>query len=500
MKSHANCISSLLLMVVSLGQLASADEPPVARVTMPPIGTAPTIDGVIDEDEWKQAVRNVGLVSQETRSLSLRQGVFWLARDETNVYVAVKTEVASDGRILSRAVPSGDLDVRATFLDDSIELVFDPGPGRGLTDRTCYHIVANARGALYDWAVTFDGQSRSANLAWRAKDLQISQQIVDGWWHVEIAVPLASLGATRQDRHETWGIRVARNWKRPAESADRDERAPLPLVTWDASAPVVRVLSLHENWERPRIELAIANPHEETMAAKVYLSDTWHRDPPRKIVQEVTIAPGHQELIALDGRDGGPEGLHVTEIRVTSLDGNRVDYRRKFTWSMHRTEDPWTVGREQIQAVDLQLKYYPYEGRIRFRANLESLAARQRITGAEARITPNGENGRPATEPLWRRSVVFDQDLTEGTYEIPELPEGKYLFALHLSGGDGVPKEPVTQPFVRQVFPWEHNKLGISDEVMPPFEPLEVDGRQVSAVLRKHIHGPGGLWEIDRTG
>ncbi|MFH1921490.1 MAG: hypothetical protein ABIP48_16620 [Planctomycetota bacterium] len=71
------------------------------------------------------------------------------------------------------------------------------------------------------------------------------------------------------------------NWKRPAESAqwagesaDRDERAAMPLVSWDTSAPVVRVLSLHENWERPRIELAISNPHEEAMAVRVYLSDT----------------------------------------------------------------------------------------------------------------------------------------------------------------------------------------------------------------------------------
>ena len=69
---------------------------------------------------------------------------------------------------------------------------------------------------------------------------------------------------------------------------------------------------------------------------------------------------------------------------------------------MKRKEDRWKIGEEQKRAVELQLKVYPYRRKVRFRASVEALAVRDRITGAEARIAAADDEGRPVGEPLWR--------------------------------------------------------------------------------------------------
>ena len=153
MEMRFRVVSGVTLLVASLFGVALADEQRVPRVTMPQMKTAPKIDGVIHEEEWRHAVRSIGFVSHRTGALSSRQGVFWLGSDGANVYIAAKTEAPPDGRILTRAVPDGDRDLWAAFLDDSLELVLDPKRDRSEGDRTYYHVITNARRALGDWAV-----------------------------------------------------------------------------------------------------------------------------------------------------------------------------------------------------------------------------------------------------------------------------------------------------------------------------------------------------------
>ena len=72
----------------------------------------------------------------------------------------------------------------------------------------------------------------------------------------------------------------------------------------------------------------------------------------------------------------------------------------------------------------------------------------------------------------------------EGEYEIALIPEG-----------DNVPNTAVVQEFERRVFPWEHNQLGRSTEVFPPFEPITIEGSCLNTVLREHQLNDVGLWD-----
>lgn len=494
-------IVALALCGPSLGAVRTTTRA-VPRVAMPLVKHAPTIDGRIEEDEWRHAVRGIGLVSRKTGVVAAREAVFLVACDGQKLYVALKTEVAPDGRILTRAVPGEKRDVVAALLDDSFELVVDPKRGRTEGDRRYYHVIANARGALYDWTVDPDKPRGPRDLSWRPGDWQISGQVLDGFWHVETAIPIAALEATADDLRRPWGLRIGRNWRRPHEraqwaagAANYDEQPTMPQIVIDPDAPVVRVLSLHHEHEEPRIEVAVVNPHARPVTVRVQLSDAWHRDPPERLDERATVEAGRQRSFVLGSRDGGPEGLHQTTIRVSSPDGRHVYFDRGLRWSLGRPAEVWAIGEEQRRAVDLKMSFYPYYGKIAYRVDVEAMPLRDKLTGATAALWRADREGRPTGEPLWQKPVRFKGSLAEGVEEIPKLDDGKYAFGITMHGDAGLSREPVFQSFVREVFPWEHNNLGLSDEVMPPFTPLEAEGSTVRAVLREHRHAATGLWD-----
>ena len=47
--------------------------------------------------------------------LTDREGSFWLGADRSTLYIAMLSEVAPDGTLLSRAVPDGDRDIVAAL-------------------------------------------------------------------------------------------------------------------------------------------------------------------------------------------------------------------------------------------------------------------------------------------------------------------------------------------------------------------------------------------------
>lgn len=472
----------------------------VPQARLPLTKAPPVVDGVISEAEWAGAVRNAGLVTLRGGTLTPREGAFWLACDGTRLYIAVRSELPPDGQVLNRAVPNPRQDVTAAFADDSLELVLDAKRGRREGDRRFYHIIANGRLALFDRSIDPDNPRNPQDLAWRIEGMELRHSAHDGWWDVETSIPLAALGVTAADFGTPWGIRICRNWRRPGEQSQWETTAPsyedqpsMPVVTWDATAPVVQVLGLQEGWQQARITVAVRNPHATPLRVRVHLADAWHFNPPSEREATLTVPPGGMEEAVLEAPDGGPAGVHRTAIRVTSADDATPYYQREVRWSLHRPPpaERWSLGEESRRAVGLGFKYYPYHNRIRLRVDLANLPLRDRITGGLAEIRTQAT---PTGEPLWQQTLTFREDAAEGTYDVPDLPDGTYRLDVRLAG-EGAPAAPVSETFERRHYEWEHNRLGLSDEVMPPFTPMAVKGTTVSCVLREHRHGATGLWD-----
>ena len=82
----------------------------------------------------------------------------------------------------------------------------------------------------------------------------------------------------------------------------------------------------------------------------------------------------------------------------------------------------------------------------------------------------------------------------ETMFDVPELTDGQYEIRCTLDG-DEVLKDAAIGTFERTRHEWEHNRLGLSDEVIEPFKPLQVEGTTVKALLRDHKLNELGLWE-----
>jgi len=471
-------------------------DPALPQAALPLMRVAPTIDGRIDEAEWTGAVRNVGLCSQHNLELGAREVVFWAGAAAQNLYLAMKSELPPGGELLNRAVPDGDRDIMAALYDDSVELVIHPHLGAATGDRRYFHLIVNPRGAMFDRSFDEGNPQNAINTAWRLKNWQYRSQALDGWWQVEMAIPFSEIGATDDDLKHPWGLRICRNWQRPWDqsrwesvAAPYEDVPTMPRISFDEKALVLQVLGLRGEG-KPRIELSIANPGAEAIPARAFLSDTWSRNPPTEVTKDLTVALGSREVVVFEPPHGGPEGAHHTIIRVTSPDERRVFYLRDFTWRLERPANRWALVAEDRQAVQLQYKVYPYYRKLKVRVGIEALASKDKVTGAELSFLKEG-----TAQPLLTARVAFRDYVAETLVDTPELTEGNYEVRAKLLGGEGVPTDPVVGIYERKVFPWEHNRLGLSDRVIPPFTPIQVKGTTLSTVLREHQLNRAGVWD-----
>ena len=490
----------VFLTVSALSSGAAELHNPV--VVLPPMAKAPAIDGAIGEEEWAGATRQIGFASHGKRRLTAREGIFWLGSDGKELFIAVKTELPPEGGLLTRVQPRENVDVQA-YRDDSLELWFDPfrkppagsKPAGGYEKRICYQIIVNALGALYD--IAHDKMKGMTSTAWRV-NWRFANKAADGFWSVEIAIPLSAFDFKGDLLGSEWGIRIGRNWQQPWEQSEwsptpiaYDDPETMGVVRWDTAAPVVQMLELADaKASKAVLATRLFNPTGKPMALKVALSNKHVDSPATEKAEDVALAPGESKTVRLDGPTYA-RGDNLSIITVTSADGKTTFFSRDFIWALEKPEARWKVALHEREAVELAFGYYPYHNKLKARLDVSSLPAAKEVTGATLVVRRKGVDDVLARIPM----PAFEDGRSEVVAGLPRLAEGAYEVLAELAGGKGVPKESPIKEFLRKVFPWEHNKLGVSDKPMPPFTPLEVEGNVVRSVLRKHTMNGFGLWD-----
>ncbi|PJB70173.1 MAG: hypothetical protein CO095_09210 [Armatimonadetes bacterium CG_4_9_14_3_um_filter_58_7] len=492
-RSHATL--PLIISLITVISVSFAANVTVPQVRLPLMAKPPTIDGRVVEMEWAAATRMVGFCKGAT--LAPLEASFWVGCDGKELFIAVVSETPPGGKVLSRFnLLPGDTDAR-TWLDDSIEMVIDPFHSGPAEKRKLYHANINAKGAIHDTAYQVGGNAE----AWRGNWRTVSQMIGDAW-HFEVALPLKDMGVDAVSPNTTFGIRVCRNWHQ-TPLASQTEWSPLggaylspetiPVVTWDPAAPVAQTLQLTDPHRKgAHIVLSLMNPTDKPITVKAALHFTPKSSQPVIVSQAITIQPGQTMPVELRG-SALNEDIH-TILRVTSSDEKIVYYSRDFQWRLERPDAVWTADASASRKITTQFAYYPSFNKIHLRLDVSALENKEQITAARTELRRKGE-----AKPIAARDMpAFDKSVSELFWDIPSLGEGVYELAAKLTG---VEAQPEKQTFVRHVFPWEGNKLGKSDIVVPPFTPITVQGNAVSAVLRKHTLSPLGLFaQVESVG
>lgn len=482
-------LSVILCLFSGLPLMAGQQINPagVASVALPLMKASPSVDGTISDEEWKDAVRVVGFVDFGSGFLNPREGTFWLGCDGKRVYVAVKSETPPVGNILSR-VRKKDGPV---WNDDGIEVWIAPHEGKAEGDRRYFQFISNALGTIFD--ISFDPGGASA--AWDG-DWELKNSIADGWWSSEASVSLASIGVSADGLQREWRMHICRDWQQPmvysswapamAAFANRDTMA---RVRWDSNAPITQVLSLGDVFSgKVDLRVAVRNPGDHALAAKVRLEVQPTNQPWFYEEKSLSLQPGEQQVVAVQRKV--ETGKHLAAIAVTSPDGKQVYFSRSFGWDK-KPAYPWTVVKQEAKAVDFSVSYYPYHRKLRARVDFSGLTAASSVTSADFVLTRKGEIKQLAKASLEK----FKDNTGEAILDAPDLPTGTYAVVLRLFGGNGVPSDPFVQTFDRKVWEWEHNTIGISRKVIPPFTPLQVKGNEVGCVLRTHSLNGLGLWD-----
>ena len=200
-----------LLRVVVLaglwGTAATAQAQTTGPFTMPAVKTAvpPTIDGVIDVDEWRDAARVTDFIQfqpnrGEPSELETEVAVLY---DDAHLYVAF---VAHDPEPLMAQMTQRDAQL---WNDDSVQIYIDTFHD----GRSGYFFMTNVLGTQLDGRLAEDGTS--SDETWDAPWVSATQE-TDFGYTVEVSISLNALQyAAGADT--TWGINFARSRRRTLE-------------------------------------------------------------------------------------------------------------------------------------------------------------------------------------------------------------------------------------------------------------------------------------------
>jgi hypothetical protein len=486
----AACALAALGLAMTTARAAEYSAP---QIRLPFLQTAPTIDGVIKADEWQGAARMEGF--GRPAPLAPMMASFWVGATEKELFIAVQSEAPPGGKLLARVNPApAETDARA-YLDDSVEIIFDPLRHLGADKtgkRKLFQLITNAKGAIFDQAYSLSGGGEAWRGAWR-----IANKIEGDRWNCEIAIPWSSFGATADDLKQPIGLRVGRNWQQTA-LASQTEWSPLggpymtpetmPVVAFDASAPVVQVLALRdESGQKAEPQVSLFNPGNAPRGVLLQLNVVPKNSAPTQHRETLTLAPGETKTIAVPAAGTAEEEL-FTEIRVSSPDEKTVYYQRNFSWSIGRSENLWTLDADAAKKIDTSFAFFPSHHAMKVKVNLSGLEEKAKVTAVNLAVRAKADKKQIAATKM----PPLQKDVTQlDEWKLPPLSEGEYELVVTL---DGLKVEPQVLPFVRHKFAWEGNALGKSDIVVPPFTPIVVAGQNVQTVLREHAMNGLGLW------
>ena len=160
------------------------------------------------------------------------------------------------------------------------------------------------------------------------------------------------------------------------------------------------------------------------------------------------------------------------------------------------------VGETQCAAevgkilVEPAVVYYPYEHKLRAKVDVSMHPGSSVVTGAKVVLFQQRDDTLITEGHIDR----LPNGIGETVLNTPDLKPGIYSVRFSLEGGHPDLQQPFHAEFERKDWPWEHNKIGKSRLIIPPFTPLRVTANrngtpQVSSVLRTHTMNGFGLWE-----
>ena len=501
-------LAALATAAASLQAAAPVLKEPV--VALPVMRTSPVVDGTIDADEWKDA-------AELQQFFPLRQDVVfpgeanvWFGRDDERLYIAARMIVSPHGLVKGPPPPNrrGNGGTLGAFGGDCFELDFTSD--KDAAKESVLHMIVSSTGCYYS-----TGTGKGLPVAWDPPGFKTASTEKDGYWLFEYSIPLKEIGFADADwaKH---GVRIARNWKWVGGNGFGVQSSLTPYETafgmaagcvrtpFLDDAPVVQLQTVglaghggDRNLQAYPVKLRVANPTAKPLDLKVVLHGKPVNSQPLHIEMPLTLQPGEEKVFDEKGAVLSDEAVEL-DVNVTSADGATKYYSRwmKFVPNFYRIE--WLKPGVKNATLKCNMAYYPSYNKMRVKSNLSNAKDGK---NADVTFTVSAVPSGKVLKTFAAKSNA--EGVVEGIFDLPDLAaetkaSGSADYRLVMTAKDVA----VTNRFVRHVFEWEGNRIGLSDAIPAPFEPVKrEEGRGkreeiVRVVLREHtVDKTTGLWK-----
>lgn len=518
------CVAAAMLV---LGLISTAHgagegekfEHPALRA--PKLTAAPTIDGAMKPGEWDGAAALTGLASiggvgPYTMVAEVQQVIWHIGYDDQYLYLAMRSPHPKGTYPVTRCKENDSVHQELLF-EDHVEVQITPYSRKDATlhGKGFYKIIANAFGTLTDeWH--FNGTPGSERLWSMGGPLACT--VTEDAWQLEMAVELSRMGIESLDGRSLviqlvradasggyyfagWAPACWTEWNRFA-GVDFSPDAPVLRYTrtGEVMAGELDTLVSLTGGGKPaevRVQVAVDDAegkriYEETKTLALKPGETLEarfeaKGLPISAVSEKSPGRNHFEIKAAMG---DTVLFHNRQPFVDLNQGYKTGYL-----------DKWLAGRPQSGEWDARLAYLPYSGKAQAGVNLDFFGMSKEILAA----TSFSVAIRPA-RGRWRRAVAEGQapikSLGGGLLlDAPKLEDGEYeaLFQLLNAKGGAIARKSIA--FERRHYPFEHNTLGLNEEVIPPFSRIQANDRSLSVCMgRTYTIGNGGFLDALSAG
>lgn len=514
-------LTGALASTAMANDMFPADQIPIYNV--PKMKEAPTIDGTINADEWRDSVRLMGVSNAHSNTLVDRPISFNVAWNEKHLFIAARGHVVPN-HVLLKA--HREPYTTGVVFDDAFEFgisMLGRNRLKGEADSYFKFIVNYLASGEYMKSYPSIGQ---ALYNWTPK-MKIKSALHDTpegrFWEMEISADLEDLQMPVDqkvgDQIKLLTAYDAKNptwiWAHIPSNTGYLVENGFPVATLTDKQPYVQIEKLTGmDDEKLDMRSVIRNPSDAPAKVHVVLQirneGTIEKKDEKKVAlneDRIIDVPAHGEARfdinqAFPGFDYRYEPAKSTmmqgvfDFKVTPADapaGSRAIFQHYLTFRKDESKPLWKPSANQP----------PFFTEVRFnpiKSNLWLVADTQ-----DAQLPAGSSAGGMSYVVKQGDKVVGQGQSSQIVYykyqklvQLPSLAPGKYQVDISLTGSDGKPLLTKTEEIEKKdeakiYAQWWGNKIGNTEQILRGFEPLKVKGNRVSCVRREYQFDSLGL-------
>ena len=511
----AGCLALGLGLGMACAQEAKLMYPDelIPRLNIPHMSKAPVIDGKIDPEEWREAVRVTGMVSTHSLDFRDRPVWFWVAWDEQHLYLATRSDILP-GHRLYRA--SRERYTTNAVFDDAFEFgvfMHDRNKKEGEVSSFLKFILTSLGSGEYMKIYPSIGQNM---YNWQP-DSKVANTIyeADGkkWWDMEVAMDLAALEMPVPNKAgDKVGLLLAADLKNPGwqwldfpSATGHLVHHGFPRTTLTTDQPYVQIErcgGLHD--EKLELKSLICNPADVPATVTVSASVTYTppkeaKEQPRVVVDEKqTLTVPAKGTVRFDLEKAFP-GLTYTFTKWGSAEN-----KSRFSLTVKRGDAPAELApvytytcdfagtdKKYLQAdtrttvFEYDMQFNPVTNRILLAGDTldAAIPTESKIAALTYAIDKDGAVIKEG------RITQFVHLKYEDVVDLPAIASGKYRVTLTFVDADGkalVSRNDISfekKDEAKEFAGWWNNRIGDTEKVLTPFEPLKVKSQASGAII-----------------